>query len=183
MESARCTRSDTTKERVATFWPFSIPILFLMLLLLLWKLGHPQRRKRALRRRCTSRPLKHSLASPQPIPFNRFILRQRFQMSILPLLEIPSRLLRFALAPRTRQLPNDGCRAADGIRFGLCLGFFLRAHLADLVQVAFEDGCVGDVFGGFGELEEDHACADLQKAHDYRGDFFAGAGEALEEHG
>lgn len=104
-------------------------------------------------------------------------------MPILPLLEIPSRLLRLALAPCTRQLANNGRSAADRVRFGLCLGFFLRGHFADLIQVAFEDGCVGDVFGGFGELEEDDACADLEEAHDDRGDFFAGAGEALEEYG
>lgn len=30
-------------------------------------------------------------------------------------------------------------------------------------------------------MEEDHSAADLQEAHDYRGDLFAGALETLEE--
>jgi hypothetical protein len=33
-----------------------------------------------------------------------------------------------------------------------------------LIKVAFEDRCIGDVFGGLGKLKKDNAGADLEKA-------------------
>lgn len=59
----------------------------------------------------------------------------------------------------------------------------LLGDCAHLVEVTGEHGGVGDVFGGFGELQQDYASADLEEAHHDCGDGGRGAFEAAEEDG
>lgn len=70
----------------------------------------------------------------------------------------------FVVLSLRRQLADYCRRAADTIRLGFGLGFVHGGDFADLIEVAVENSRVGKLFGGFGELEEHDAGADLQEA-------------------
>lgn len=91
--------------------------------------------------------------------------------------------LLFIVLSFRRQLSHNRGRATNTVRLGLGLGLVHGCDFADLVQIAFEDGGIREFFGGFRQLEEHDAGADLQKAQDDGCDGFSGGCEALEEDG
>ena len=142
---------------------------------------HPQRRMQTLpplnrpTRRRTRRP-----PPPQTIPLNSLILPNRLHA---PLLMHSRHLLRLPLRSYLTHRPDNPRPSSDGVGAGFGLRLLLLGNGAHLVQVAFKDCGVRNVFGGFGELEQDDAGADDEEAEDDVDDLRGSAVEALEEDG
>jgi hypothetical protein len=92
-------------------------------------------------------------------------------------------LISFHLKPRLRDTSHNRGRTTDGIGLGFGFGLLLLGDCLNLVEVALKDGGVGDVFCGFGELEEDHPGTYSEEAEDDGDDLLWRAFEALEEDG
>ena len=122
-------------------------------------------------------------ASSETVPFDLFIFADRFHLVFHAHFVHALRFLHFGFLSGLGDAAEDGCGAADGVGFGFGFWFFLLGDGAYLVKIAFEHCGVWDVFGGFGELEEDDAGADLEEAEDDGDDGGDGAFEALEEDG
>lgn len=123
-----------------------------------------------------------SASATQSIPLDLLILADRLEIGLQVIMETAGFSQLHVLA-RGGEATDDCCGAADGVCFRFRLGLFLLGDGADLVEVAGEYGGVGDVLGGFGELEEGDAGADGEEAHDDGYDLGGGAAEAFEEDG
>lgn len=123
-----------------------------------------------------------SAATPQAIPLNLLVFADGLEISLHVVVEAASFSQLHVLA-RSRETTDDCCSSADGVCLGLGFGLFLLGDGADLIEVAGEDGCVGDVLGRFGELEKGNSGADCEEAHYDGYDLGGGAAEALEEDG
>lgn len=123
-----------------------------------------------------------SAPTSQAIPLDLLILADGLEISVHIFMKAAGFSQLHVLA-RSGEATDNCCGAADGVGLGLGLGLLLLGDGADLVEVAGEDGGVGDVLGGFGELEEGDAGADGEEAHDDGYDLGGGAAEAFEEDG
>lgn len=90
-------------------------------------------------------------SSSQAIPLIFVVLAHGLQLVVYPL-----DLVRLPLGSDFAHGADNACAATNGIGAGLVLGLFLLCHGPDLVEVAGKHGCIWDVLGRLGELEEHH---------------------------
>lgn len=103
------------------------------------------------------------LAPAQPVPLDNLILRRRLKV-FSAVVEVAPGFISFHLAAWGGDTTNDSSSGANGVGLGLKFRLFLRGDLAHLVEISLEDSGIGDVLGGFGQLQQDDTSADLQKA-------------------
>ena len=133
---------------------------------------------------CAASPgAEDGLPSAQAVPFDLLVFADRLHLVFHAVFVHFLCFGHFHLLARHGDSPDDGCGAANCVSFWFGLGLFLLGDCAHLVEAAGEHGRVGDVFGGFGELQQDYAGADLEEAHHDCGDGGRGAFEATEEDG
>ena len=121
----------------------------------------------------------HCFASSQSIPFNKLVLTD--WLHFLHMISLSFFFLTLLLA--LTETTNKSRSTAYSISLGLGLMFFLFGDGADLIKVARENFAVGNIFGGFTELQENNAGTDDEEAKNNRGNLNGRALEALKEDG
>lgn len=121
------------------------------------------------------------LASSQAVPFHLFVLADGLH-HVQPFLFLDSlRLFDFQFLPGVRKPADDGGSASDRVCFGFGFGFLLLGDFTHLVEIAFEDCRVRDIFGRLGQLQKNDAAAYDQKTENDVDDRGYAAWESLEE--
>lgn len=92
---------------------------------------------------------RHRTASSQSVPFvfhRRFFVNRLQPLQLFLLME-SLELLSLPLLAGRRESSNNSGGTTDRVGFGFRLGLFLFGDRVNLVQVALEDGSIGDIFG------------------------------------
>jgi len=119
----------------------------------------------------------NGLASAEAVPLHYLVFADGLHLIAVDGLDLLGLSRRAALAEGA----YNSSTTTNRVGARLALGFLHFGHGAHLVEISFEDGGVGDVLGGLGELKKHDAGADDEEASNDCDNGCDGAFEALKE--
>jgi hypothetical protein len=126
--------------------------VFTFFVVWLWKMRHSQWWMNGVSSDRSTRFAENSFPSSKAVPFHDLILAHWFELVFERVFPQPPGFLLFHLLSGYGESPNQSSSSADSI--GLWFGFWLfhLGDFSDLVEISFEDGCVGHVLRRLGHL-------------------------------